>query len=283
MWTGWMPHFMRAQSSSKQQWPPRAPKAVGFYGHTITRPRMRELVQHSVAQGCRVMAGGPDPVQYLDEYFDMGVEVVVIGEGEHTLLELMQHLKAQQLAVGLGELHSGEWDCISTRGTRLFEPRPGSLIRPIDCLPWPERRRKDLAPYLDAWRERHGETALSMVTSRGCPYHCSWCSKQVYGDTFRRRSVDDVIDELLHLKAEYNPDQIWFADDLFTINKAWIRRFCAEMVRREAVTYFTSSGVQKPLPRRCAMISKRRAAFGSTCPPRVGLSCPRCHAQSRPG
>ncbi|MGC6507809.1 MAG: B12-binding domain-containing radical SAM protein [Myxococcota bacterium] len=213
------------------------PRAVGFYGHTITRPRMIELVHHSIAQGCRVMAGGPDPVQYLDEYFEMGVEVIVIGEGEHTLLELMQHLKQNNWQWDWESLHQVNGIAFCHGGT-IVRTKARRLIRPLDVLPWPERRRKDLEPYLDAWRQRHGETALSMVTSRGCPYHCSWCSKQVYGDTFRRRSVDDVIDELMHLKAEYNPDQIWFADDLFTINKSWIRRFCSEMVRRKAVTPF---------------------------------------------
>lgn len=232
------------------------PKVVGFYGHTITRPQMTELVHLSVEQGCRTLAGGPDPVQYMDAYFDMGVEVVVVGEGEHTLLALMEHLQK----------HHWQWDWDELQGIdgiafrhdgKLVQTKARKLIRPLDSLPWPERRRSDLEPYLAAWRKRHGETALSMVTSRGCPYHCSWCSKQVYGDTFRRRSVDDVIDELLYLKKEYQPDQIWFADDLFTLNKSWIRRFCSEMMRRQAVTPFYIIGRPETFtPELCADLRK---------------------------
>jgi radical SAM superfamily enzyme YgiQ (UPF0313 family) len=109
-------------------------------------------------------------------------------------------------------------------------PRP--LLRPLDQIPWPARERRDLEPYLSAWRARHGETALSLVSSRGCPYHCTWCSKQVYGDTFRRRSVRDVVDEVEHIAERWGPDQLWFADDMFTINRRWVMEFCAEMGRR---------------------------------------------------
>ncbi|MFZ5478851.1 MAG: B12-binding domain-containing radical SAM protein, partial [Myxococcota bacterium] len=80
------------------------------------------------------------------------------------------------------------------------------------------------------------------TTSRGCPYHCTWCSKQVYGDTFRRRDPDAVIDELLAIRERYGPDQIWFVDDMFTINRTWVHRFCDRMVARGAVTPFYCIG-----------------------------------------
>jgi radical SAM superfamily enzyme YgiQ (UPF0313 family) len=79
---------------------------------------------------------------------------------------------------------------------------------------------------------------MSLTTSRGCPYHCTWCSKQVYGDTFRRRDPDAVIDELLAVKEQFGPDQVWFVDDMFTINRAWVHRFSERVVARGAVTPF---------------------------------------------
>lgn len=215
----------------------KKPKVVGLYGHTITRSRSSELLKMAKKDGCRLIAGGPDPVQYVQAYFSLGVEVIVVGEGEETLHELMGHLSQ----------NNWKWDfeglevikgIIFLKDGEIHRTAPRPLIRPIDSLAWPSRERSDLDAYFKAWRDRHGETAMSMVTSRGCPYHCTWCSKQVYGDTFRRRSVKDVIDELLYIKKEYNPDQIWFADDLFTINKSWIHRFCNEMVARKAVTPF---------------------------------------------
>jgi len=212
------------------------PKVVGLYGHTITRPVAKHIVRACRERGIAVIAGGPDPVQYLDEYFDMGVDVCVIGEGEHTLAELVRAIAANGWKV---PADLGAVDGIAfRRDGATVRTRSRALIKPIDQLPWPARERRDLDGYFRVWRERHGETALSMVTSRGCPFHCSWCSKQVYGDTYRRRSVDDVIDELVDVKTRYQPDQIWFADDLFTINRKWVHRFSDAMVERDAVTPF---------------------------------------------
>ncbi len=208
------------------------PRVVGLYGHTITRPTALEMIEVCRADGRRIIAGGPDPVQYLDEYLRGGVEVVVIGEGERTLADLMAHLRAHHWRWEPSELEKIPGIAFLRDDTVVRTPaRP--LIRPLDQLPWPARERRDQTAYFSAWRDRHGETAMSMVTSRGCPYHCTWCSKQVYGDTFRRRSVDDVLGELSSIRERWNPDQIWFADDLFTVGKAWVKRFCAAMVERD--------------------------------------------------
>lgn len=213
------------------------PRVVGFYGHTVTRPALRRMVAEARAAERRVIAGGPDPVQALDTYFDMGVEVVVLGEGEETLLALMEHLRRHRWRWDYDELGTVAGIAFRVAG-RVVRTAPRPLIRPLDRLPWPHRERADLDAYFRAWRARHGETALSLTTSRGCPYHCTWCSKQVYGDTFRRREVDAVVDEVLHLRRTFAPDQLWFVDDLFTLNRKWVHRFGARMVERGAVTPF---------------------------------------------
>ncbi len=213
------------------------PTLVGFYGHTITRGVTAGMVAECKGRGLRVVAGGPDPVQYLDEYLAMGVEVVVIGEGEATFGELVAHLRQHGGSWEFGALGKVRGIAFHREGMLVrTEARP--LIRPLDSLPWPARERGDLTAYFDAWRRRHGQTAMSMTTSRGCPYHCTWCSKQVYGDTFRRREPDAVIDELLAIRREFAPDQVWFVDDMFTINRAWVDQFSQRMVERDAVTPF---------------------------------------------
>ena len=213
------------------------PRVVGLYGHTLTRPVSAPLVRRFRYEGRRVIAGGPDPVQYLDAYFDMGVEVVVIGEGEQTLTALMEHLQAHQWVWCWEELARVPGIAYRRDGEVVRTPERG-LLRPLDQLPFPERRRRDLDAYFGAWRARHGETAMSLASSRGCPYHCTWCSKQVYGDTFRRRSVSNVVDEVVSIRETFDPDQLWFVDDMFTINRTWVKHFCREMIARDAVTPF---------------------------------------------
>jgi anaerobic magnesium-protoporphyrin IX monomethyl ester cyclase len=77
-----------------------------------------------------------------------------------------------------------------------------------------------------------------MVTTRGCPYHCNWCAKPIYGQRYNVRSPENVAQELKWLKDTYAPDHIWFADDIFGLKPGWIERFAAEVERLDAVTPF---------------------------------------------
>ena len=69
----------------------------------------------------------------------------------------------------------------------------------------------------------------SLITARGCPYRCEWCSHQVFGQTHRRRKPEYVADELEWLLERYKPDMLWIADDVFTINHDWLARWAAEL------------------------------------------------------
>ena len=98
--------------------------------------------------------------------------------------------------------------------------------------PWPDRERVDIERYLSVWRTRHGMGSVSLITARGCPYHCNWCSHSVYGKTHRRRSPKAVVDEVEWILERYTPDMIWLADDVFTIHHGWLFEYAAEMKRR---------------------------------------------------
>ncbi len=237
------------------------PRVVGLYGHTITRPIGLRMAARCQAEGRRVIAGGPDPGSYPHEYLSGGVEVIVHGEGELTLLELMTHLSTNRWQWDwdtLGNVHGISF--VAPDGTLVTTP-PRKLIKPLDQLPWPHRDRRDLDAYMAAWRERHGETALSLTTSRGCPYHCTWCSKAVYGDTFRRRSVEDVVSEVLHLRERFDPDQLWFVDDMFTLNRKWVTRFTQEMQRRHAVMPYYLIGRPEMIDDEMATALKRSGCY----------------------
>jgi radical SAM superfamily enzyme YgiQ (UPF0313 family) len=74
--------------------------------------------------------------------------------------------------------------------------------------------------------------SVSLITARGCPYHCRWCSHEVFGKTHRRRKPASVVDELEWLINRYRPDMAWIADDVFTIHHGWLEQYAAEMKRR---------------------------------------------------
>ncbi len=73
---------------------------------------------------------------------------------------------------------------------------------------------------------------MSVITARGCPYHCRWCSHSTFGKTHRRRSPEGTVDEVEWILDRYHPDMLWIADDVFTIHHGWLTRYAAEMKRR---------------------------------------------------
>jgi radical SAM superfamily enzyme YgiQ (UPF0313 family) len=86
--------------------------------------------------------------------------------------------------------------------------------------------------YLEVWRSHHGAASVSLITSRGCPYTCTWCSHGVFGRSHRRREVAEVADEVEHIVKRYRPERLWYADDVFTLNRRWTGAYAAELRRR---------------------------------------------------
>ena len=88
--------------------------------------------------------------------------------------------------------------------------------------------------YEKAWKKRHGYFSINIVTTRGCPYHCNWCAKPIYGQVYNSRSPENVIEEIQLLQRTVRPDHIWFADDIFGLKPGWVEKF-AELMEREKI------------------------------------------------
>src|SRR6187455_254728 len=105
-------------------------------------------------------------------------------------------------------------------------------MREIDSLPMPARKKVKLENYFQSWKQKHGISAASISTMRGCPYTCKWCSRSVYGLSYRRRNPDKFVEELVQIKKEYDPDSLWFVDDVFTISHKWLTSFRDELLKQ---------------------------------------------------
>ena len=201
------------------------PTVLGVYANLMTRSNVVEILRVAREAGWKTVAGGPEPGAYIGEYLAAGADVVVIGEGEATMEELLPALRSSdreylQKIKGIAFLKADG---------QVEQTEPRAQIPKIDGLPWPARDAVDIASYLRTWREAHGQSSLSLITARGCPYHCRWCSHQVFGKTHRRRSARMVVDEVEWLLATYQPDILWIADDVFTIHYGWLREYAVEM------------------------------------------------------
>jgi radical SAM superfamily enzyme YgiQ (UPF0313 family) len=208
-----------------------SPPVVGLYCNLMTKGSVLRMAAAARERGATVVLGGPEPPHYAEEYLARGADVVVVGEGERTLEELLPRLRARS-ASSARELHDVAGVVFRGAGGAVVRTRPRLLIDDLDAQPLPDREAIDLAPYLRAWRERHGRGPVSLLTARGCPYTCRWCSRSVFGETHRRRSPAAVADEVALIVDRYRPDMLWYVDDVFTIHGGWIRQFADEMERR---------------------------------------------------
>jgi len=208
------------------------PSVLGIYANLMTRGNAVEIIRVGREAGWHVVVGGPEPGAYAQEFLESGAELVVFGEGESTMQELLTAFRD-----GCGK--SGDQWKSKIAGTAYLDEQgvfhqnpPRAQIADLDAQPWPARQAIDLHRYVDTWRTHHQQGSVNFITARGCPYKCRWCSHQVYGQTHRRRNPVKVVDELEWLLAEYTPDIAWVSDDVFTINHDWIRKYAAEMRRR---------------------------------------------------
>ncbi|MCH9695897.1 MAG: B12-binding domain-containing radical SAM protein [Gammaproteobacteria bacterium] len=206
----------------------RKPPIIGIYANLMTRRNVFRIIDTARAAGSKVVLGGPEPVNYSSEYLRRGADVIVAGEGELTLEALIPAIasgRQERLALVDGIMYkNAEGKTVTTA--------PREQIKNLDNRPFPARDCIDMQRYLDAWRDHHGASAVSIITARGCPYTCRWCSHSVYGFSYRRRSPGDVADELELIQANYAPDRIWYADDVFAMSRHWLRDFAAELKLR---------------------------------------------------
>jgi anaerobic magnesium-protoporphyrin IX monomethyl ester cyclase len=182
--------------------------------------------------GCTVVVHGSDATDHLAAYFQHGAHYVLCGEAEETLVELLDALLHERGSIkdirGLAYIEEGS--------IRQTEPRKPQ--KDLDRLPFPAWDLVDIQAYRRVWRKHHGYFSLNMVTTRGCPYHCNWCAKPIYGQVYNSRTPANVVEEMLWLKHHLKPDHLWFCDDIFGLKPGWVQSFSEEVLQRDAVIPF---------------------------------------------
>jgi len=197
--------------------------------------RMREaafgMIASAKAQGCTVIACGADMTDHADQYLEKGADYVLVGEGEETLVELLALLRGLSAPPDESRLYAIAGLVYRHEGCVVKTPaRP--VIRSLDALPFPAWDLIDWPRYQSVWRERHGYSSMNLVTTRGCPFHCNWCAKPIWGQKYNVRSPQNVVEEMAWLKEHFNPDHIWFMDDIMGIQDRWIEEFADLLEQR---------------------------------------------------
>ena len=188
-----------------------------------------EYLKEKIGKETKLVIGGPQftslPERTMQESkFDFGI----FGEGEYTMLELAKMIKSGKK--NYKKIKSLVW---RKNGKVMINPRRG-LIQNLDELPFPAR---ELFPGMEYYHPMPGGYKRlpfsHMVTSRGCPYRCTFCDRSVYGERFRARTAGNVADEIEYLVKKYKIKEIKFYDDLFTKDKERVMQICNEIIKRK--------------------------------------------------
>jgi anaerobic magnesium-protoporphyrin IX monomethyl ester cyclase len=163
---------------------------------------------------------------------------VLVGEGLSTLRTLIERLNTdpQAAAAEVGERLVG---VVYRQGSATHASRGGPLLPASDSPSFPAWDLIDLERYRAVWKRAHGYFSLNMAASRGCSFRCNWCAKPTWGNHYLQRDPVEVAREMAYLRRSFQPDHIWFADDIFGFRVDWVLRFAAAIELEGARTPFT--------------------------------------------
>jgi anaerobic magnesium-protoporphyrin IX monomethyl ester cyclase len=202
------------------------PQVVGFYSMFSMKKTTLELahtLRNEDLGGCLFVVGGPLPSWAPESFLDV-FDVVAVGEGEQTISELVD-------CVAHDTELSDVKGLIFKDGKRIVNTGPRGFIENLDSLAFPSRDLFDNEAYKKYYLDNFGYSTTSMITSRGCPFSCDFCSRPIFGADMRNRSVTNIVDEVEEIVA-LGYDRIWFADDCFTLNRKHLLDVCGEIVKR---------------------------------------------------
>jgi len=200
--------------------------------------------------GARVIAAGPDVTDAPGPYLDAGADLALIGEGLSALLEVLPQLDARPHADNADLARGVSGIALLSGGKVLIQS--GSRPMPIANVGMAAWELVDMDRYRAMWMKAHGYFSLNMAASRGCPFRCAWCAKPIWGNHYLQRNATEVAGEMAHLKRSFNPDHIWFADDIFGFRVDWVAEFAASVHAADAQIPFT-------IQTRADLVSERMA------------------------
>ena len=203
----------------------KKPAVVGITAMTFTLLDVIKVahIVKSVDERIRVVLGGPHVNIYPYESINLPcIDFLVLGEGEVAFTELVEHItNINKLKEVKGLVFKINGNIINT-GIR-------ELMDNLDELPFPARHLTPYMKYSSALAKRMPIT--TMITSRGCPYKCTFCDRPHLGKRFRARTAQNVVDEMEEcVKMGINEFLIY--DDTFTVNKRRVIAICDEIIRR---------------------------------------------------
>ena len=185
---------------------------------TNMREAAFSMTKYAKAAGCIVIVSSSDSTDHYRQYLNEGVDYVIHGEGEQTLLELIQFLEEGKT--------TDELLGISFIKNKTIHKNPNRpILKNLDELPRPAWDLIDVVSYQEIWKQNNKTFTLNIATTRGCPYKCNWCAKPIYGNRYNNHSPERVVDEIAYLQKQFDVHYFWMCDDIFGLKPNWIQAF----------------------------------------------------------
>ena len=183
------------------------PAVIGIYCMITMQDEAFSLASDVRGKALTVV-GGPYPSGEVEPFLDR-FDLVAIGEGEETIVEIMRHLDDRRFEEVRGLAFKRDGEVVRT------EPRVRT--KDMSALPLPYRGDLPNDAYIAYWRRHWKDATTPLMSTRGCPFRCEFCHKSVFGDLFSARPAESVVAEMREI-AELGYDHVWMSDDLFTLN-----------------------------------------------------------------
>ena len=196
---------------------------VGIYSMFSMKKTSLEIAKQIRGTCSLLVAGGPlptlDPTDFLDVF-----DVVAVGEGEETMLELVECVESGRSVLNVKGIAYKE------NGLPKFTQQR-EFVEDLDSLAFPARELFDNGAYKKYYLGRFGYSTTPLISSRGCPFSCDFCSRPVFGTSFRARSPENIVAEVKEIE-HLGYERVWFADDCFTLKPENVERVCDLLERR---------------------------------------------------
>ncbi|OGO66452.1 MAG: hypothetical protein A2Z45_07410 [Chloroflexi bacterium RBG_19FT_COMBO_55_16] len=212
------------------------PEIVGIYSMvSMSRNtfRIAEMVRAHLPHSLTV-AGGPLPTLYPERY-SRHFDAVFRGEADLSFPLFCQDFFARNLSRHRLEdlaLHSYAGLFIQNNGLQVDNPTVHYKEQVVNSFPLPDRSDFDHAAYQKEWLAKTGSAATSIMITLGCPFNCDFCSRPVFGGLYRRRDLDLVFAEIDQIRR-LGYESLWIADDNFTLDLAFLRKFCQRIAGQQ--------------------------------------------------
>lgn len=195
------------------------------------------MIGYAKKHHCTVIVCSSDATDHYAQYLQQGADYIIQGEGEITLLELVNTLEKNEPVEAIAGIVRRNANDI------ILHPKR-AVLQSLDELPQPAWDLVDIDNYKALWKQSPNEFTLNIATTRGCPYKCNWCAKPIYGNRYNAHSPQYIVNQIAVLNEKFGVKRFWMCDDIFGLKPNWVQQFRDELEKRQLkISYFIQSRV----------------------------------------